>query len=239
MTVPESPELVDGSAPGLVLTCEHASQALPNGWEWPEPDRWLIGTHWAYDLGIADVTRQLAAALRAPAVLSTFSRLLIDPNRPVGHPDLFRGSAEGQAVHLNADLSHEQQLRRRLALYEPYHQAIDRRLSDLPRAAILSMHSFTPVYEGDVRSLEIGVLFNEHEALAVSVARALAADGWTVALNEPYSGREGLMYAADRHAAVHRRAALELEVRNDLACDPARRTALVRSVAAAMARIAS
>jgi len=65
----------------IILTCEHASERMPEPFRFPEEDAWLVGTHWAYDLGAADLTRELADAIGAAAVLSRFSRLLIDPNR--------------------------------------------------------------------------------------------------------------------------------------------------------------
>ena len=52
MHVDEGVERVVGDVRAPVfLTCEHASQRLPEGWSWPAPDRRLVGTHWAYDLG--------------------------------------------------------------------------------------------------------------------------------------------------------------------------------------------
>src|SRR5690606_18998130 len=78
-----------GSQPAVVLTCEHASERLPSPYAWPTGDARLVGTHWAFDLGIAPFARALAAELGAPAVLSRFSRLLVDPNRPLDAPTLF------------------------------------------------------------------------------------------------------------------------------------------------------
>ncbi|MCB9688532.1 MAG: N-formylglutamate amidohydrolase [Alphaproteobacteria bacterium] len=228
----ESVEVLEGPVhAGIVLTCEHASNALPEPWVWPEHDRWLVDTHWAYDLGIAEVTRELARELEVPAVLSRYSRLLCDVNRPVDAETTFRPFADGRQVWLNHALTDAERQSRIDALHRPFHAAVDHVVERTPRAIVLSMHSFTPVYEaGPPRPMEIGVLFDREEALAHRVAEALEREGWKTALNEPYSGRLGLIYSAARHAERHGRAALELEVRNDVACDLARRSSLLHGL---------
>jgi predicted N-formylglutamate amidohydrolase len=230
-------EVLEGDAhASVLLTCEHASNALPGPWAWADEDRWLVHTHWAIDLGIAAVTRHLAAALDAPAALARFTRLLCDANRPFDSDTLFRTHAEGHPVRLNQALTDEERRQRIDATHHPYHAAIDELLGRHPHPVVLSMHSFTPVYEGGpLRPMEIGVLFDRDEALAVAVAEGLAREGWRVALNEPYSGRSGLIYAAERHAVHHGRRAIELEIRQDVATDPARHADLVASIRRALA----
>src|SRR5690606_25270112 len=127
--VHEAFEAIEGAreAP-IFLTCEHASERLPAGYEWPAGDRRLVGTHWAFDLGAAAITEELAAALRAPAVLSRFSRLLIDPNRPADSDTLFRAEAEGEPVELNRDLDEAERQRRLERFHAPFHEAIHQRL---------------------------------------------------------------------------------------------------------------
>ncbi|MEQ1567518.1 MAG: N-formylglutamate amidohydrolase [Myxococcota bacterium] len=225
-------EVLEGSADARVLlTCEHASNRLPPPWTWPEGDRWLVDTHWAVDLGIADVTRDLARAIGAPAVLARFSRLLCDANRPLDAETLFRGVADGHPVSLNQALTDEERHLRIRRFHAPYHEVADGMLLRYPHAVVLSMHSFTPVYEaGPPRPMELAVLFDQEERISHAMAEALARDGWQVALNEPYSGKDGLIYSADRHAARHGRRALELEVRQDVATDPARRPRLIGSL---------
>lgn len=229
-------EVIEGRSDARVLlTCEHASNALPEPWVWPEADRWIVETHWAWDLGIAPVTRHLAEAIGAPAVLARFSRLLCDVNRPTDAETLFRPIADGHPVRLNAGLTDAERQLRIARFHEPYHATADRMLARYPHAVVLSMHSFTPVYlDGPPRPMELGVLFDREEELSHAIAESLASDGWKVALNEPYSGRDGLIYSADRHATRHRRRALELEIRQDVASDPARHRPLVASIRRAL-----
>jgi predicted N-formylglutamate amidohydrolase len=230
--------LLAGRGPA-VLTADHAGLDLPAPWAWPAADRWLVGTHWSFDLGVEDLATELQQATGWPAVLSRFTRLLADPNRPLDHPDLFRTTAEGRPIHLNAGLSDVERQRRIDRLWQPYHDAVDRTVAAAPGAAVVSLHSFTPVYEGRRRALELGVLFDEDEDLARSLGTGLSESGWTVALNEPYSGKEGLMYGAQRPARAHGRPAVEVEVRQDLLLDPDTRARLVEDLHRALVMLLS
>ena len=237
MTTVPAAEVLDGhpDAP-WVITCEHASDALPPGWTWPAADRHLLGTHWAVDLGVAGLVRGLSGRLHAPAVLSRFSRLLIDPNRHLSAGTLFRRHCDGEVVALNQDLSFDERQRRIRTCYEPFHATIDAVIERTPRANVLSMHSFTPIYEGGApRWMEVGVLFDHDEALAHTIAARLEDAGLRVALNEPYTGKGGLMHSATTHAVRHGRLAVELEVRQDLATDPTQQPRLVGAIAEAVA----
>lgn len=215
----------------IVVSCEHASERLPGGWRWPAGDARLVGTHWAYDLGAADLACSLAAALHAPAVLARFSRLLVDPNRPLDSDTLFRARAEGAPVELNTRALDDRERASRIAhLWEPFHRALDRTTAASHAEVLFSVHTFTPVYEGVPRAVEIGVLFDEEETLARRIAAVLAEGGWRVELNEPWSGKDGLIYSPARHAKAHGRRPVELEVRQDLAVDPAHRAKIVAAL---------
>jgi predicted N-formylglutamate amidohydrolase len=232
----EAYDVEDGTAP-VVLSCEHASAELPDGYAWAEADAWLVGTHWCSDIGAADLARELALALGCPAVLAGFSRLLCDPNRPLGSPTLFLGIAEGRSVHLNRQLDDWERVRRVDWFYRPYHDRLGEAVAARPGATVMAVHTFTPVYGGQRRDLEVGVLFDRDARLAAEVTRALAERGVDVRLNEPYSGRNGLMFSAQYHADRNGRAAFELEVRQDLAEDPAWRGWFVPLVREALAEV--
>lgn len=232
----ESYELWDvpgGDAP-VVVSCEHGSARMPEGWSWPAEDLWLVGTHWSYDIGAADCARELAAVVGCPALLARFTRLLVDPNRLLDSPTLFRRAAEGRTVQLNARVDDADRDRRLARLYGPYHEAFGRVVASRPAAVVVAMHSFTPIYEGEARSIDAGVLFDRDEGLALHVTRRLSAAGFHARLNEPYSGRAGMMYAAQQHADAHGRPALELEVRQDLAASPPWRARFVRALGEAL-----
>src|ERR1700753_1262283 len=167
-------EVVNRAEPraSVFLTCEHASNRMPPPFRWPDEDAWLADTHWAFDLGAADLSRELARALGVSAVLSRFSRLLVDPNRTQEAADLFRTVADGKPVVLNRGLDDGERARR-LALANAYHSTIDALLASDPAKVVLSVHSFTPLYEGVRRTVEVGVLFDREEVLAERVRAAL------------------------------------------------------------------
>ena len=220
MSLYDAAEQIDGDfGSRVVFTCEHASAALPEPWTWPGEDRWLVDTHWAIDIGAADFTRRVAALMNAPAVLSRFSRLLIDPNRPLDSETLFRENAEGRTVHLNEALLEAERIRRIERFYHPYHAAVSSIVERSACDTVFSIHTFTDDYEGEKRHLEIGVLFDQDEEPAYRLVQHLSDAGFHVAPNEPWSGKMGLAYSPVRHAKEFGRRALEIEARQDLIVD--------------------
>lgn len=232
---PAPVRILPGRGP-VVITCEHASDRLPPPWTWPPADRHLRGTHWALDLGVADLVAELHAATGWPAVLADFCRLLADPNRAEEHPDLVRTHADGAPIALNQHVDAAERVRRLDRFHRPYHAAVERLVVDNPGAALLSIHSFTDVYEGSRRTLELGVLFDRDEAIATAMAEDLRALGHRVGLNAPWSGRDGLIYGANHHALGYDRVCIELEFRQDLLGDPEWRAAVVGQVIAIVRR---
>jgi predicted N-formylglutamate amidohydrolase len=200
----------------LVFTCEHASNALPEPWRWPEADRWLVDTHWASDIGAGAFTRRIAELMNAPAVLSKFSRLLVDPNRPLDADTLFRQSADGRQVHLNETLLEAERQERIDRFYEPYHAAVRAMVHRSRADTVFAIHTFTDDYEGDKRVLELGVLFDDDQEPAYRLIEHLQGAGFHVMANEPWSGKDGLAYSPVRHAKEYGRCALEIEARQDL-----------------------
>ena len=220
MDLIDAAEEIDGDFDGrLVFTCEHASSRLPEPWMWPEEDHWLVDTHWASDIGAAAFTRRVAHLMNAPAILSRFSRLLVDPNRPLDSDTLFRQNADGRTVHLNEALLDAERERRIDRFYRPYHAALSAMVERSRGDTVFSIHTFTDTYEGDARTLEIGVLFDHDEEPAERLVRHLEQAGFHVRRNEPWSGKVGLAYSPVRHAQEFGRCALEIEARQDLIVD--------------------
>jgi len=227
----------DPASGPFLFTCEHATRRLPE-WE-PEPaDLPLLEDHWGWDVGAADLTRELARLRGCGALLSRFSRLVCDPNRAPDEPSFVVAEIAGHVLSWNRGVGAAERARRRARYFDPYHAAIDEALARRASAGIpvrlCSIHSFTPVWEGAARAMEIGVLFDAHETLARNVAGALAREGFAVAENEPYSGMAGLIYAAQRHGRARGVIYLELEVRNDLIATPDRARAIALRIARAL-----
>ncbi|MCH2187578.1 N-formylglutamate amidohydrolase [Myxococcota bacterium] len=205
------------------MTCEHAASDLPE-WSPREEDQVFLADHWGWDPGAADLTRALCDQLGGSAILSRFSRLVCDPNRDPSDPTFIVDQIEDHALSWNQGLDEVERERRRVQYHEPYHDAIHqvlkhRTAQNLP-TRLLSMHSFTPVYRGEHRSVEIGVLFDDHELQAEALLKALIDNGLQAKPNEPYSGYAGLIHAARRHGRQHGIVYLELEIRQDLIATP-------------------
>lgn len=202
----------------FLFTCEHAGREL-FGRELSDEDAPLVADHWGWDIGAGALTRALCAETGSAGVLSTFSRLLCDPNRPPADPTFILTVVEGHVLTFNRHLDDEEVARRTRDLYDPYHQAVHETVRTRARQTdafrLVSIHSFTPEWDGVARGMEIGVLFDDHEPEARDLAAAIARTGLEVSLNEPYSGRGGLIYSVQRHGRAHGLHHVELEVRND------------------------
>ena len=216
----EAYERWDGERTPVVLLCEHASQILPEPWSWSDADQWLVGTHWAIDIGVADLCRELVHELGCSALLARFTRLLIDANRPLTAPTLMRTVAEGQTVAMNQHIAPEDRAARIAGFWTPYHTAAGDLVSRHDDSVVIGIHSFTPCYEGQIRTMEVGILFDQDEDFGCWAYEEFQKMGFKVALNEPYSGRNGLMYSPQYHASQNGRKTIELEIRQDLLGDP-------------------
>ncbi|MDF2116550.1 N-formylglutamate amidohydrolase [Roseiarcaceae bacterium H3SJ34-1] len=187
-------ELLAGKpdAPALFL-CDHASNALPKAYGSLGLPPEQFARHIAWDIGAADVTRALAAMFEAPAILSRFSRLLIDPNRGADDPTLVMRISDGALIPANAHID-DQEIARRTDLYwRPYREAVaselDRMTAHGTPPAIVSIHSFTPIWRGTPRPWQIGLLWDGDARLAQALMSELEAQpDLTIGDNEPYDG---------------------------------------------------
>jgi len=208
-----------GSAP-ILLVCDHAAHFLPRAVGTLGLSEAELSRHIAWDIGIAEVTRALATRLDAPAVLSHFSRLLIDPNRALDDPTLIPRLSDGVIVPGNCDLSPAARQARIDGFHRPYHRAIGRLLDDMiargPAPAVISMHSFTPVMKGAERPWQVCVLWNQDPRIPIPLLAGLRGQGLCVGDNEPYSGRDGHGYTLHVQAEPRGLANVLIELRQDL-----------------------
>ena len=223
----------------VVLTCEHASHRLPAVAAAPRALRGVLRSHWGWDLGAWGFTQALARQLRTSAVGGRWSRLWVDLNRRVDEVELIRTTVDGVRLPWNAKLTVGEVERRVTSAHAAYHAEIDRliarRLVRGVRPLVLAVHSFTPELAGRPRRFDVGVLYDAHRGPATRLARGVREAGFAVRYNEPYSGVEGLMYAAERHGCHHGLPCLEIEVNQALLAQPPRVQRLVVAVAAALA----
>ncbi|NNU79606.1 N-formylglutamate amidohydrolase [Halovulum dunhuangense] len=217
----------DAPGPALVL-CDHATNHVP---DWiPGGTLGLsdadMGRHIAHDVGAAGVARRLALELDAPAVLSRFSRLVIDPNRGADDPTLVMKLYDGSIIPANRHADEAEVARRRALAYDPYHDAITRTIDAmLARGTvphIISIHSFTPQLRGKPpRPWHVGVLWDRDGRLAEPlIARLRAEPDLVVGDNEPYTGAlrgDCMNVHGTRRGLPH----VLIEIRNDLIAEPA------------------
>ena len=195
----------ENGACALQLVCDHASRAVPDALAKLGLEDAQFERHIAYDIGAADVTRQLAGRLDAQAVLAGYSRLVIDVNRPPGHPESIPETSDETVIPGNLGLPEADQRLRVSDLFEPYHDAIHEALAHLWRRgappALFSIHSFSPEFGDGQRPWDVGVLWNRDPRIAQPLMKKLSTLGLNVGDNLPYSGLE-LAYTLNLHGAA-------------------------------------
>ena len=210
-----------GGKASAVLLCDHASNAIPAALGDLGLDDAARMRHVAWDIGAAEVIRHLAGMLDAPAVLSGFSRLVVDCNRTVDDPTAMRQISDGIVVPGNRGLDATARALRAEGCYWPYHRAvtevIDEVAARVPAPAVISIHSCTPVMKGFERPWHIGVLSNYDRRMADIVIAELRRDSTLcVGDNQPYSGLDPHGFTIEHHALPQGRPNVLLEIRQDL-----------------------
>lgn len=216
----------------FLIICDHASNALPDEYGTLGLDEAHLEKHIAWDIGAAHITRQLAEKLDCPAVLSGFSRLLIDPNRGHDDPTLVMKLSDWNIVPGNRDVDpyrDRQAWQDRIdRFYAPYHQAVTDRIDHALAEAgadgkvpiILSVHSFTPSWRGVQRPWEAAVLWDKDDRLPRHLFASLEKLSAVIGDNEPYSGqlKNDCLY---RHGTRRGLPHALIELRQDLLGNPA------------------
>lgn len=208
-----------GESPFL-LTADHAGRLIPRALGDLGVSPADMERHIAWDIGIAGVTRRLSAALRATAILQAYSRLVIDCNRQPDVASAMPQVSEETLIPGNMGLDEAARAARRQAIFDPYHEAIAGMIARRARTVYVAMHSFTPCFKGDVRQMQVAVLYNRNPRLSLIVADLLQAEaGLVVAQNAPYRVSDETDYGVPVHAERNGLDYLELEIRQDLIAD--------------------
>jgi predicted N-formylglutamate amidohydrolase len=228
----------------FLITCEHGGNDVPLAYR-PlfHGLQDLLNTHRGFDFGALLMAQALSSAFQAPLVTSTVTRLLVDLNRSVGHPRLHVEAVRNASAAIKEDI---------LAThYRPYRAQAEHWVKSATaqghRVIHLSAHSFTPVLDGQVRTADVGLLYDPARAGEVALcaqwkaALQAVAPHLRVRRNYPYIGTgDGFMpYLRQRYpAAIY--TGIEIEINQALVIGSPRRwievrAAIVESLRAALA----
>ena len=213
-------ECPDGRS-GFLIVCDHAGRRIPRSLGTLGLDDADLSRHIAWDIGARGVGVHLARLLDAPMIAQTYSRLVIDCNRPLTSPTSITQLSERTEVPGNQHLTDAERAARASEIFAPYHARIeaeiDARIARGQPTILVSMHSFTPVFKDFVRPWHIGMLYNRDPRLAHALLDLIRADGRFVAGdNEPYAVSDGTDYSVPVHGERRGLPHIEIEVRQDL-----------------------
>jgi len=215
-----SVECADGRSAFLIV-CDHAGRRIPRSLGTLGLDDAELSRHIAWDIGARGVGVHLAHLLDAPLIAQTYSRLVIDCNRPLTSPTSITLLSERTEIPGNEHLTGPDRAARANEIFAPYHARIaaeiDAREARAQPTILVSMHSFTPVFKDFVRPWHVGMLYNRDPRLAHAMLDLIRADGRFVAGdNEPYAVSDGTDYSVPVHGERRGLAHIEIEVRQDL-----------------------
>lgn len=202
----------------IVLICEHASNRLPGRLGTLGLSAEDLERHIAWDPGAEAVARRLSRLVDAPLLLQRYSRLAYDCNRPPESPDSMPEMSETTVIPGNRNLTPDERLARTREIYRPFHAGVadllDRRAASGMMSILVSIHSFTPVYKGKPRSVELGILHDRDTALSAKLIKSFP--NVDARLNEPYGPKDGVLHTLNLHGFARGLAHAMIEIRNDL-----------------------
>lgn len=203
--------------PEIVLLCEHGGNAVPAAWQDLGLPRFLLETHFGYDLGAAALTQAIGRQIGATVIIAHYSRLFLDYNRQRSDPACRRIEIGGIPVPGNLDLTEDEiELRERIAR-APVEQTVAQWTEHPAARAVISLHSFSPFWDNAKRDCEIGVMWREDTRLAPRLLETLSRnDKYVVRSNEPYDFRLNNWFTLQRHGLAIGLPCAYIEVRNDL-----------------------
>lgn len=218
-------ENASGKSP-VLLVCEHASSKLPASLGSLGLPVDALTAHIAWDPGALAVARKLSARFDATLVFQNISRLAYDCNRPPESPDAMPAVSEVFEIPGNRNIEPAERQARVDEIYRPWQrqlrETIAARRAAGRKTAIVTIHTFTPVYKGVPRSVEIGILHDHDTRLADEMlARGGTGSRFVVARNEPYGPKDGVTHTLIEHGLANGLLNVMIEIRNDLVNDEA------------------
>ncbi len=211
----------EAASSDFVLVCDHAGNRIPRRLGRLGLSERELETHIAWDIGVADTARLLATRLDALLITQSYSRLVVDANRPLESPESIVTLSEATPVPGNEGLADAQREQRAREIFHPYHDRIrvelDRREREGRAAILVALHSFTPVFRDRARDWQAGVLYNREPRFARLVLAELRRDPHLiVGENEPYAASDATDYTIVVHGEQRGLDQVEIELRQDL-----------------------
>ncbi|RME82512.1 MAG: hypothetical protein D6785_07765 [Planctomycetota bacterium] len=207
----------------ILLLCEHAWPNLPEEYDNLGLDKEAIYSHYGWDIGAFDVFQKIAQDLEASGIYSKISRLLVDSNRRPHAPDLIRKELEhGNPIPGNQNITLEEREKRIRKYWKPYHDALENAILSFgeEKPILIAVHSFTPVLNGEVREMDIGLLyyppFLDSYLISKEIGDSLAKRGYHVEYNKPYSVENPEPYPIHYYAEKYGLSYVALEINNRL-----------------------
>ncbi|WP_299681984.1 N-formylglutamate amidohydrolase [uncultured Roseobacter sp.] len=223
----------------ILLVCEHAGQAIPQSLNRLGLPQHVVDSHRGWDIGALAVANDVAARLGAPLVVQTYSRLVIDSNRPPDSPSAVPPEVDGVTIPGNLGITPTEQRQRAREIFDPLNAAITQRMADLQPRGCFSIHSFTPVMGGRARPWHAGFLSRRDLDTAQALMESVAAQrpDLTLAINEPYQIDDETDWFIPRHAEPSGAAHTLIEIRNDLITHPEGAAEWAKLIAVAISEV--
>ncbi len=217
----------------IVLVCEHASCFFPErfmGLGLSQADQ---QSHAAWDPGALPLAEEMAETLGAPLVAGGVSRLIYDLNRPPSAPGAMSSQSERVTVPGNAHLTSAARAERTAQYYEPFKRGLAGVLDNHNDPVLVTVHSFTPVYHGKTRDLDIGILHDSDTRFAdTMLATAQEFTDLRVLRNAPYGPEHGVTHTLIEHGVARGLRNVMLEIRNDLITNASEQSAMAQMLSA-------
>lgn len=204
----------------ILLVCEHASSTIPQKLGNLGLAADVLSSHAAWDPGALAVARLLSGKFDSTLVYQRFSRLVYDCNRPPESSSAMPVKSEIYDIPGNFDLGEAERFARTSALYVPFHDRVSGIIAERQAAGrkvvVVTIHSFTPVYHGQFREVEIGILHDNDSRLADAMLAGSEGSSLTVNRNDPYGPEDGVTHTLRLHALPDGLLNVMIEIRNDL-----------------------
>lgn len=174
----------------ILITCEHAGNSVPEKFKYVFKDaEKVLNSHRGWDPGAYEAATYLVNRFKAPLYHMQMTRLLIEMNRSIDNDQLFSEFSNPLNSNEKSLLIQE--------YYNPYRQNVEHAIEKLDKPVLhLSMHSFTPSLHGEIRNVDVGLLFDPNRKSETKFCNDIRTSlqhllpELNIELNQPYQGTD-------------------------------------------------